>query len=63
MNIYDIMKFIVNNTIEAKRVVVTERAIACLLKTKKCHKDIRHKGNNKNFSILCLCVLVAKVVL
>lgn len=30
MNIYDIMKFIVNNTIEAKRVVVTERAIACL---------------------------------
>lgn len=34
MNIYDIMKIIVNNTIEAKRVVVTERAIACLLKIK-----------------------------
>ena len=41
MNIYDIMKVIVNNTIEAKRVVVTERAIACLLKTKKCHKDTK----------------------
>jgi len=42
MNIYDIMKFIVNNTIEAKRVVVTERAIACLFVeiTTDVHTDL-----------------------
>ena len=42
MNIYDIIKFIVNNTIEAKRVVVTERAIACLFVeiTTDVHTDL-----------------------